>query len=108
MTRPIAGDLVSVVSDHQIAVMKVLAVDDGGVHVRLYVERFTTRPSSVDTNCLSLAAFGAAKKPFSIGHMPMTYQRFLGWQPEPCGRADVQDEELEGYRIWLDSKGGYF
>jgi len=33
--------------------------------------------------------------------------RWFGWRPF-IKVALVKEEELEGYRMWLDSKGGYF
>ena len=107
---PVAGQLVSVVTqDGQIGVAKLLAVDEGGVHVRLYAQRFRERPTEAELGELSTAPFGPGHdNPFSIGHMPLSHARFAGWRPEPiCVRA-VDEEELEGYRMWQEAEGGYF
>ena len=106
---PAPGDLVTVVVEDQFGVMKILVVDEGGVHARLFVERFAQRPSNLDGSGLSLAAFGTEhNNPFSIGHVPLSHKSFSAWKPQLCGRSVVVDEELEGYRMWRDAKAGYF
>jgi hypothetical protein len=106
-----AGDLLSIPEeDGRFSVAKILAVDERGVHVRLYVQRFEQLPLRVDPAHLSTAPFGPGhENPFSIGHMPLSHATFATWQPELIARGTaVVDEELEGYRMWLDAKGGYF
>ncbi len=102
-----AGDLVSVVDESSFAVAKVLAVDAGGVHVRLYAQRFSTRPVAEQLGELSTAAPGG-RTPFSIGHMPIGYSGFAEWQPERIRNEPVEEEELEGYLLWKEAGGGYF
>ena len=106
-----AGDLVSVVADDgKFAVAKILVADPGGVHARLYVQRFDRRPAPGDVSELSTAPFGPGHdNPFSIGHMPLSHSTFAGWEPVLVARgAAVSEEELEGYRIWVDAEAGYF
>jgi len=106
----VAGDVVTVTCDDGLfGVMKVLAVDGHGVHARLYVQRFDRRPITAGLGELSTAPFGPDyDNPLSIGHMPLTYEAFAGWQPSPLYREPVLDEELEGYRMWQEADGGYF
>jgi hypothetical protein len=105
-----AGNLVSVrVDDGRFGVMKVLAVDDRGVHVRLYVQRFGRRPAADELGELSIVPPSPEEDvPLSIGHLPLSYRSFAGWQPETITAQSVLDEDLEGYRIWKDAQGGYF
>jgi hypothetical protein len=81
----VAGDVVTVTCDDGLfGVMKVLAVDGHGVHARLYVQRFDRRPITAGLGELSTAPFGPDyDNPLSIGHMPLTYEAFAGWQPTP-------------------------
>jgi hypothetical protein len=105
------GDLVSVVTDDgSFGVIKVLATDEGGVHARLYVQRFDRRPLPDELGELSTAPFGPEHgNPFSIGHMPLSHTSFGGWQPELIVRGTgVAEEELEGYRMWQEAEAGYF
>jgi hypothetical protein len=111
MTSLSQGDLVSVITDAgRFAVMKVLAADAGGVHVRLYVQRFDRRPGPAGLGELSTAPFGPGHDhPFSIGHLPLSHASFATWQPELITRGPaVTEEELDGYRMWQDANGGYF
>ena len=106
-----AGDLVSVVTDdQQFGVVKVLAVDAGGVHARLYVQRWERRPTLEELGELSTAPFGPEHaNPFSIGHMPLSHQTFVAWQPILItSRTSVDEDELEGYRMWQEAEAGYF
>ncbi len=89
--------------------MKVLATDAGGVHARLYVQRFPVRPSAADLGELTTAPFGTDHaNPFSIGHLPLSYASFSGWEPQALIRCTVEPDELEGYEMWREASGGYF
>jgi len=107
---PQPGDLWSVKTDDgRYGVMKVLATDEGGVHVRLYSQRFDQRPASVNPSELALAPVGQGDAtPFSIGHMPLSHHSFRGWEPELMSHGTVSEEELDGYRMWQEARGGYF
>jgi len=106
----IAGDIVSVATDDgKFGVMKILAVDDAGIHTRLYVQRFAERPRLADISELSTAPFGPENgNPLSIGHLPLTHDGFAIWQPEVITNRLVREEELMGYRMWQKAQGGYF
>ena len=98
-----------VAEDGGFGVIKILAVDDHGVHVRLYAQRFPHRPQLADLGNLDIAPCGPDDaNPFSIGHMPLSFQSFGPWRPQVVGAEDVQEDELEGYQMWLEANGGYF
>ena len=41
--------------------------------------------------------------------MPLGYPSFAGWQPELITSGSVvAEDELEGYHMWQEAKGGYF
>ena len=40
--------------------------------------------------------------------MPLTHAAFASWEPVAMRREAVIEEELEGYRMWQEAKGGYF
>ncbi|HTR41481.1 MAG TPA: hypothetical protein VMH87_07680 [Pseudomonadales bacterium] len=88
-------------------VAKVLVIDDGGVHARLYKNRWTERPQAVDMSTLSLGSV-YDKDGFGMGHLPLTKRAFAAWKPIVLGLEEVRQEELDGYEIWKDGKGGYF
>ena len=87
--------------------MKILAVDRTGIHVRLYVERFRNRPTQSEIPELTLAPFGP-EYAFSIGHIPLCYASFAAWNPRFICTRSVDENELDGYRMWVDAPGGYF
>jgi hypothetical protein len=103
-----AGGLYSVRDGKELfKVAKVLVVDKDMVHVRLYKNKFSTRPSTLEPSELSM---GSVKDPvgFGIGHLPLDTQTFIGWDPVFLAETAVTDKELEGYRIWKENGGGAF
>lgn len=109
--EPRAGQLLSFLAeDGLFGALKLLAVDERGVHVRIYVQRFPTRPTEADLGELSLSTFLIDQQgPLSVGHMPLSYATFFsGWAPEPICQRDVEPNELKGYQHWLDADAGYF
>jgi hypothetical protein len=88
-------------------VAKVLVVDDGGVHIRLYKNKWKERPQSVDTNVLSLGGVND-KEGFGMGHIPLSRQAFAAWKPVVFDRDQVRPDELDGYEMWRQGGGGYF
>lgn len=104
----VEGGIYSVDSgDGTFGVVKVLKVEPGIVHVRVYKNKFSSRPSSINVGDLSL---GTIKDPdgFGMGHLPISEKDFSGWQPALLAKTKLSDDELEGYRIWKDSGGGVF
>jgi len=43
-----------------------------------------------------------------MGHLPLSRRSFGGWRPRFIKAVEVSGEELDGYRMWLQAKGGYF
>ena len=99
-TFPVIGGLYgSRTSDGTYRIVKVIAVDDFAVHVRMYAERFPTLPVGISSAQLSLGSLGSAGG-FGIGHAPLSRQGFLREARALLATEQVCDEELEGYRIW--------
>ncbi|HXB60958.1 MAG TPA: hypothetical protein VNU95_15400 [Candidatus Acidoferrales bacterium] len=88
-------------------VAKVLVVDGGGFHMRLYKNRWKERPERVDMSELGLGSIHD-KDGFGMEHVPLTKRAFAAWKPVMVEHEDVRQEELDGYEIWKDSGGGYF
>ena len=91
------------------SVMKVLKIDEQGVHVRLYSNQFPTPPTKLEESSLYVA--GMDRKPnetLGMGHAPLSKKSFEGWKVTFFQQPAVKDEELEGYKMWLEAKGGYF
>ncbi len=91
------------------SVLKILKLDEMGVHVRLYSNQYPAPPSKVEESQLYMA--GIERKPnenLGMGHTPISRKSFEAWKPTYFQKSSVKDEELEGYKMWLDAKGGYF
>jgi len=91
----------------QFSVVKILVMEPDAVHVRLYKQRFSSRPTSIDPASLTLGQFGT-KDNFSIGHLPLSRTSFASWEPVFITQQSVSDDELEGYKTWKEAKGGVF
>lgn len=95
-----AGDIYSVDNKNgEIGVVKVLVVEPGIIHLRIYKNKFESRPKYIDTKKLSLGGIGE-KDGFGIGHIPLDIEAFQDWKPEKVTNEKVIEEELEGYNIW--------
>jgi len=83
-------------------VMKVLAVDEAAVHLRSYANKFPDQPKDIDPAKLTL---GGLNDPagFGIGHFPLAKEGFFNDNPVLIKVVPVQEEELEGYKLYLDS-----
>jgi hypothetical protein len=90
-------------------ILKVLKVDEVGVHIRGYSNYFSTLPGRVDEKSLYLA--GTDYKPpetLGLGHLPLSRQTFASWKPVFVQQSSVSHEELDGYEEWKKGHGGYF
>jgi len=89
--------------------LKILKVDQGGVHIRGYSNYFPTVPSQIDEKSLYLA--GTDYKPpetLGLGHLPLSRETFASWKPVFIQQSTVTAEELDGYEEWKKGHGGYF
>ena len=88
-------------------VVKVLTQEAGIVHVRVYKQKFDTRPEKIEAGSLTL---GSIRDPdgFGMGHLPLSLATFQGWQPVLLTVIPVTSEELGGYKYWKESGGGVF
>src|SRR5215471_17939844 len=66
--------------DGRYGVAKLLAYGDGICHVRIYAQKFQTRPTTVDISTLSLGKFDSPGGG-GLGHQPLREAGFLRWQP---------------------------
>jgi hypothetical protein len=90
-------------------VLKILKTDEGGVHVRLYSNQFPDLPVNIDEAALYMA--GMDRQPdetLGMGHLPVSHQSFATWNATFVQQSSITEDELEGYRMWEEAKGGYF
>jgi hypothetical protein len=81
-------------------VVKILVLEDGVVHLRLYADKFAERPFEVDPAELDHVAI---HKSFGIAHLPLSTEDFATWRPGVVGHEAVRADELEGYEIWREA-----
>jgi hypothetical protein len=91
------------------SVLKILKLDDQGVHVRIYSNQFSSPPNKIDESTLFTA--GIDRKPnetLGMGHLPLSKKSFEGWKAILFQQSTVKEDELDGYKMWDEAKGGYF
>lgn len=123
--HPRPGDYLSVrYRDKGLRIAKVLAVDDYGVHLRIFANAPVERPEKVDPGSLQLGFFpvetlghegmGSIADSLTrgafpgVGHLPVSWVTFLQMEAEFIQAGEVSEEELEGYREWENASGGYW
>ena len=90
-------------------VLKILALDDVGVHVRTDSNVFPALPQAVDEAALYMQALHESDGgPLAMGHMPISHASFAGWGARFVQPSTVTPDELEGFEIWREAQGGYF
>jgi len=98
--------LLTVKVDGSYGVIKILRKDGQAVHVRMYADRWETRPYDIDPWSLRL---GTVHDPvMGIGHLPISRAAIAEWDPRFERLVMIGPTELEGYRLWRDAAGGVF
>ncbi|HWC58228.1 MAG TPA: hypothetical protein VHC44_00935 [Verrucomicrobiae bacterium] len=92
------------------SVAKILKVESGGVHVKIYSNQFDSPPTQVDESKLYLA--GVDHKPtetLGVADAPMKDDSFqTTYKPTFIQQGTVSPQELEGYNTWKKAGGQYF
>jgi hypothetical protein len=88
----VGGIYISKNKDSTYSATKIIAMDDFAVHIRIYQNKFKTRPSQLSSDTLKVL----------IGHAPLDKNGFLSDKPELITVETVKDAELEGYKIYLE------
>ena len=102
------GALYSIANgDGKFGIAKVLVVKPETVHVRVYKQKFTIRPASIDPQSLTLGSI-YDKDGFGIGHLPLSQTEFKSWKPIFLTQQSVSQEELDGYEMWKQQSGKSF
>jgi hypothetical protein len=87
--------------------VKVLKVDDTGVHFRLYPNTYPVPVVGLSPDAMKAVAYPHDHRP-TIHHLPATRALFESWRPVRWVAQVVKPEELDGYETWLKAKGSYF
>lgn len=84
--------------DGSYGVVKVLVIEEEGVHVKIFANSFKTQPSQINLDSLHMGSIESGE--FGIGHVPLATEGFDNWHPETVGYEKVSESELEGYYFW--------
>ena len=87
------GIYISQNEDGSFGVSKILVLDGPTVHIRMYTDKFEIKPADINSEDLN----------FFIGHVPMAKNGFLLDKPEFLKVEAVTEEELEGYKYYLEA-----
>ena len=74
-------------------IVKILVIDDFAVHVRTYRNKFAEKPKDINS----------AELKTLIGHAPLDKDGFLAGDPELFKVEEVKENELEGYKMYLEA-----
>jgi len=100
------GGLYSIESDEgDFRVAKILALDPGVVGVRIYKQKFVTRPTTIEPSSLTLGSINDSDG-FGMGHIPVDEDGFASWKPQLLLVQTVTADELDGYPYWKDAQSG--
>ncbi len=99
------GAYYSLVDGDEFSIAKALKVEPEIVHVRIYKERFPQRPCSIDPGQLTLGTV-FDKDGFGMGHLPLGLDGVRRRDPRFITHSGVTADELEGYELWKESRGG--
>ena len=81
-------------------VVKVLLIDADRIHVKMYQNKFDTRPEMIDPASLFMGAVQHDENGITLAHLPYQKSEFNAMKPEIEAYELVTPEELEVYRIW--------
>jgi hypothetical protein len=96
-----AGDIVSAIADDgTFRILKILAVDEGGIYTKLFAQQYAERPRLIKIKELSTPPVGPV-------NFPLAHARLASCNPEVIAYQQVTDEELQDYRAWLSEEGSY-
>ena len=92
-------------SDGGFRIAKVLAVDADVIHVRLYGNHFSERPSKIDSSALTLLPDAGYDGP-GFARIAVTPRFFVEWRPRLIQATEPPSaEELQGSDRWSEDPG---
>ena len=96
------GDICTVENgDGKFSVVKILAMNDEKVHVRLYDHTYDQRPVNIESSMLTVSSATEESNDFGVGHLPLSQEGFDGWKPIAVKHEEVTQDDLSGYFVWL-------
>ncbi|MES2773285.1 MAG: hypothetical protein V4722_03825 [Bacteroidota bacterium] len=95
------GDICTIEeSNGWFGVVKVLKIDTDRIHVKMYQDKFYSRPEMIDPASLSMGDIAYDESGITMAHLPYQKPEFNALKPEVEANEIVQPEELDAYRVW--------
>jgi hypothetical protein len=91
------------------SVLKLLKVESGGVHVRIYSNQFDAPPTQVDESKLYMVGLQHKEnETLGVADVPLKGEIFQNYKATFVQQSTVTPQELEGYNQWKKAGGQYF
>lgn len=108
-SRPeiVTGGLYSArASQNKWGIIKVIGHDSNAVSVRIYSNKFTSRPADINPSELFIAGIKdpSGHEP-GIGHLPVTAEVFYSWAPKLIRTSEIAEDELSSYNEFKNAGG---
>ncbi len=100
----VEGGLYVTTAECPYGILKILKMEEGIAHVKLYKNKYEQIPARVDPESLSVGTIHD-EDGFGVGDLPNNESTLASWRPQLLQITLVESEELEGYEIWRESKG---
>lgn len=90
----LVGGLYSITSNaDEFRVVKIVALNDDTVQIRMYQKQYQRRPETLDPKNLKLGPMHQGKGPFSLGSIPLRLSEFLERNPRFIMLTEVTADE---------------
>lgn len=105
-SRPSATDLLvggiySITSgENKFGVVKIIALKEDLVHIRIYKDTYQDRPETVDPNALTPGPMHDGMSPFGTSSLPFHLSKFLDLKPRFITQTEVTDDEQNNPAQW--------
>lgn len=108
-SRPeiVAGGLYSArAGQDKWGIIKVIGHDGNGISVRIYSNKFKSRPADINPSELFIAGIKdpSGHEP-GIGHLPVTNEVFYSWAPQLIRTSEITEDELSSYNEFKNAGG---
>lgn len=90
----LVGGLYSITSNaDEFRVVKIIALQDDTVRLRMYQKQYQQRPATLDPKTLKLGPMHHGRGPFSVGSIPLHLSEFIKRKPRFIMLTEVTADE---------------
>jgi hypothetical protein len=89
--------------------IKILKIDDEGVHLAMYSNLYEYPPLDINESELFMRPIdGDESLPLGLAHAPISHKQFKTWHAQYVAQFEVTSKDLKGYMVWKENNGGFF